>query len=199
MLVRPHAVSLSHLKTRSGFTLIEILVVIVLISIILSMATLAITTGTPKERLKTEAQRFSALLQLAQDEALLNATEFGIRLDEEGYQFVIATEEGWQAVKNNNIFRKRLLPANMEFDLELDFQAASIKSSISKIGKVSKVGEVEKFENSKKNEYKPQIYLLSSGEIAPGFLLNFIIPDIDFNFSVQGFEDGSLKIQYNSL
>lgn len=185
-------------KKKSGFTLIELLVVIVLIGIILSMATLAITTGSPKERLQTEAKRFAALLQLAQDDALLNATEFGIALTENSYQFVISTDEGWQPVHNNNSLRKRTLPVDMELKLELDFQEASIKSSISKVGVVSKVDDIEKFESEKEEKYKPHIYLLSSGEIAPSFILIFLIPDTDISFSVQGIEDGSLKIKYHS-
>lgn len=187
-----------HLKRQSGFTLIEILVVVVLISIILSMATLAITTGTPKERLHTEAKRFTALLQLAQDDALLNGAEFGIVLSDKSYQFVISTDEGWQPVANNNNLRKRELPEDMEFDLELDFQDASLKSSVEKIGDVSKIGDVEKFEDSKENKFKPQIYLLSSGEIAPRFSLHLLMPDASVSFSIQGVEDGSVKIQYHA-
>ncbi|MDH5393800.1 MAG: type II secretion system minor pseudopilin GspH [Gammaproteobacteria bacterium] len=187
------------LKPNSGFTLIELLVVIVLISIIVSMATLAITSGTPKERLKKEAGRFAALLQLAQDDSLLNGTEFGIRLADNSYQFVTLTEQGWQAVTNNNSLRLRQLPADMLLELELDFQPASLESSVSKIGEVSKVGNVEKFEDDKEKKHEPQIYLLSSGEIAPSFMLNFLITDTDASFSVQGTEDGSLKIQYHSL
>lgn len=183
-------------KKHAGFTLIELLVVIVLIGIILSMATLAITTGSPKERLQTEAKRFTALLQLAQDDALLNGTEFGISISEDGYQFVISSDEGWLPVSNNNSLRKRTLPAGMELSLELDFQAASVKSSVSKIGEVSKVDDVDKFEDTKEQKHKPHIYLLSSGEIAPGFLLTFFIQDIDVSFTVQGFEDGSVKIKF---
>lgn len=185
-------------KKKSGFTLIELLVVIVLIGIILSMATLAITSGSPKERLQTEAKRFAALLQLAQDDALLNGSEFGIVLTESSYQFVITTDNGWQPVRNNNSLRKRTLPVEMELELELDFQHENIKSSVSKIGEVSKVGDVEKFEDNNENEFKPHIYLLSSGEIAPSFMLIFFIPDTDISFSVQGIEDGSVKIKYHS-
>jgi len=181
----------------AGFTLIELLVVIVLISIILSMATLAISTGSPEQRLKTEAQRFNALLQLAQDDALLNNSELGIVVKDNRYQFVVSTEQGWQPVSNNNSLRERLLPADMEFDLELDFQDTDLKSSVDKIGEVSKVGEVEKFDNKKDKHYKPQIYLLSSGEIAPRFKLSVYITDQEMSFSIQGNEDGSVKIQHH--
>ncbi|MDH5425759.1 MAG: type II secretion system minor pseudopilin GspH [Gammaproteobacteria bacterium] len=198
MPVRLRASKPDFFTKSSGFTLIELLVVIVLISIILSMATLAITTGTPKERLKAEADRFAALLLLAQDDALLNSSEFGIALTENTYQFVTATDQGWQPVVNNKSLRERILPADMEIELELDFQHASIESSVTKIGDVSKLDDVEKFADSEKNKYKPQIYLLSSGEIAPGFLLKFFIPNTDVSFSVQGVEDGSIKVQYHS-
>jgi len=187
-----------HLKQGSGFTLIELLVVIVLISIILSMATLAITTGSPKDRLKTEAERFTALLQLAQDDSLLNATELGIALTENTYQFVILADQKWQPISNNNILRERKIPDDMELELELDYQQADLESSVTKIGNVSKVDDVEKFEDSESKKYKPQIYLLSSGEIIPSFRLQFLIPDIDISFSVQGIEDGSVKINFHS-
>jgi len=177
-----------------GFTLIELLVVIVIISIILSMATLAITTGTPKERLGTEAQRFTALLQLAQDDSLLSASEFGIALTAASYQFVVLKEGRWQPVEHNNSLRERKLPADMELELELDFELAELNSSVTKIGEVSKIDNVEKFESSENKKYKPQIYLLSSGEIMPSFALKFIMPDSDVSFSVQGVEDGSVKI-----
>jgi len=185
-------------KRYSGFTLLELLVVIVLISIILSMATLAITTGSPKDRLKVEAERFSALLKLAQDDALLNATELGIALTENSYQFVILADQRWQPVSNNNILRERKIPDDMEFELELDYQQADLESSVTKIGNVSKVDDVEKFEDSENKKYKPQIYLLSSGEIIPSFRLQFLIPDTDISFSVQGIEDGSIKIKFHS-
>lgn len=181
-------------RHNKGFTLIELLVVIVIVSIILSMATLAITTGTPKQRLNTEAQRFTALLQLAQDDSLLSAREFGIALTENSYQFVILAEGRWQPVENNNSLRERKLPVDIELELELDFELAELTSSVTKIGDVSKVDDVEKFDSSESKKYKPQIYLLSSGEIMPSFQLKFYMHDIDHSFSVQGIEDGSVKI-----
>ena len=189
--------SFNHLKRHAGFTLIELLVVIVLISIILSMATLAITSGSPKERLKTEAERFTALLQLAQDDSLLNATELGIVLTENSYQFVALIEQRWQPV-TNNILRERTLPEDMEFELELDFEQADLKSTVTKIGNVSKVDDVERFEDSENKKFKPQIYLLSSGEIIPAFQLQFLIPNADVSFSVQGVEDGTVKVNLHT-
>lgn len=196
-LLNARSFSSHSIKAQTAFTLIELLVVIVIISIILSMATLAITTGTPKERLKTEAERFAALLLLAQDEALLNSREFGIALTENSYQFLILTEQSWQPVTENNSLRERALPAGMTMELDLDFERAEMKSSITKIGKVSKIDDVEKFETDKKKKMSPKIYLLSSGEIIPGFMLRFLFSDVDMSFSVQGIEDGSYKIQYH--
>ena len=179
----------------AGFTLIELLVVIVIISIMLTMATLAINTGSAPDRLKTEAERFSALVKLAQDDSLLNSQELGIRIQPQGYAFVQMSEEGWQPVKHNNSLRERALPADMQLDLELDFEPAELRSKVTKVGDVSKVGEVNKFADSKKQIYKPQIYLLSSGEIMPSFALKFFIENTDINFDVQGVETGEVKIE----
>ncbi|MDH3908939.1 MAG: prepilin-type N-terminal cleavage/methylation domain-containing protein, partial [Gammaproteobacteria bacterium] len=68
-----------HLRGRSGgFTLVEILVVIVIISIVMSIAMLSITLAGGDNQLRDEAQRVISLVDVAQDESLLQGREFGL-------------------------------------------------------------------------------------------------------------------------
>lgn len=189
---------LSPATQRAGYTLLELLVVIAVISIILSMTTLAITSGSAQERIQTEAQRFSALFQLAQDESLLNASEMGIAVTDDSYQFLLLEENQWLPLAQDNSFRQRLMPDDIRIELELDYQHTELESRVSKIGEVSKVGEVEKFAHEDKDKPKPQIYLLSSGELAPPFRLRFYMPGQDISVSIDGHEDGSLSLEYHA-
>jgi type II secretion system protein H len=184
-------------KKQAAYTLLELLVVIAVISIILTMTTLAVTSGSAKERLQTEVQRFNALLVLAQDESLLNATEMGIAVSTSGYQFLLLQENQWQPMAQDSSFRKRELPDDLKIELELDYQHTDLKSRVTKIGEVEKVGEVEKFSTQDNEQLKPQIYLLSSGELAPPFQLRFFISGADTSADITGTEDGDVKVEYH--
>ena len=63
-----------------GFTLIEILVVLVVVGITLAFATLSVNPSGPSDRLNIEAQRLLALTQDAADEAeVLGGRRLGSR------------------------------------------------------------------------------------------------------------------------
>jgi general secretion pathway protein H len=66
-------------RKSSGFTLLELLVALVLIGIILSFAVFTVDSGEDR-RIREEANRFFYLLKLAQEEAILNASEWVLRL-----------------------------------------------------------------------------------------------------------------------
>ena len=78
-----------RLHGRSGgFTLIEILVVIVIIGIVMSIAILSITLAGGDNQLRDEAQRVVALVEVARDESLLQGREFGVEFMQGAYRFV---------------------------------------------------------------------------------------------------------------
>jgi general secretion pathway protein H len=79
-----------------GFTLLEIMVVLVLIGIITSFALLSVGGG-PRERLAEEGQRLAALVELHQQEAILSGEVRGIRFTRTGYAILSLDEKGeWQ-------------------------------------------------------------------------------------------------------
>ena len=75
----------------AGFTLLEMLVVIVLAGILLSIVSINVTPD-PRQQLQREAQRVGQLLGIAADEARIRQQPIAWEADLNGYRFV--TEVG---------------------------------------------------------------------------------------------------------
>ena len=61
-----------HTPIRSrGFTLIEILVVVIIIGTVMSIAVLSLNLASDDRDLQTEARRFMSLVEVVQDEAMV--------------------------------------------------------------------------------------------------------------------------------
>ena len=132
---------------QRGFTLLEILVVVLIIGIVVSMATLAIHDD-PVQRARTEVERFGALVTLASQEAVLQSREIAVEFATDGYKFLVFEDGGWADPKDD-MFRARTLPRDLELQISID-------------------GEVVKFEADKDAKgHEPRIYLLSGGEMTP--------------------------------
>lgn len=94
---------------QKGFTLLELLVVLVIISIMLGVATL---NALPSERqvLQEEARRIALLMQLARDEALVRSRPMAFEGDENGYRFLIKDAGEWKPFGADEQLRERSFP-----------------------------------------------------------------------------------------
>ena len=81
-------VSAAPRRRYSGFSLIEILVVIVIIGIVLSIAILSVSLIGGDKAIREEAQRMMALIEVARDESMLQGREFGVEFMLGAYRFV---------------------------------------------------------------------------------------------------------------
>lgn len=131
----------------AGFTLLEVLVVLVIISVIISFAVLSIDTGP--EELRREGSRLASLLDLASEEAVMNGRECRIVLRRHSYSFEQLREGKWQSVEDE-LFRARQLPSDISLQLFLENQEVVLN-------------DVEDPETAK----SAALLLLSSGEITP--------------------------------
>lgn len=78
-----------------GFTLLELLLVLLLLSIVMGMAGLGI--GRDPQRLASqEANLFLQLVQHARQQAVLEGVALGIRIDPQGYQLLKARGDSWE-------------------------------------------------------------------------------------------------------
>ena len=114
---------------RKGFTLVEILVVVVIMAIVISFAVLSIGVTGRDAQLDQEARRIEGLLGLLHERALLEGHDFGMRIEPAAYEFVMyePARDRWQSMDQEHEFRHRDLPKGVSFQLELDSQMVVLK------------------------------------------------------------------------
>ena len=156
----------------SGFSLIEILVVVVIVGIVASIALLSVGLVGDDRELQTEARRFAALVEVAQDEAMLQGREFGLEIMATSYRFVEydAFTNQWAELLGDDVFRLRELPEGTEFDLVLEGQRVLLDPDPARLepAEEGNMGKpVETFE--------PHVFLFSSGDVSP-FELHLLRP-----------------------
>lgn len=91
---------------KNGFTLLELLVVIVVLSI---AAGLIVVRGTPGDSsyLESDAKKLSQLLRIAQQESLLKSKDIRFLAGDEGYTFEEYTGNRWVPVSTEPMLRPR--------------------------------------------------------------------------------------------
>jgi general secretion pathway protein H len=105
-----------------GFTLIEILVVVVIMAIVISFAILSINVTGRDTQVDQESQRIQGLLEMMHERALIEGHDFGLRLEPAAYEFLTydTRRSAWVPLDQEREFRHRTLPPGLTFQLELD-------------------------------------------------------------------------------
>ncbi len=112
-----------------GFTLVEILVVVVIMAVVISLAVLSVGTAGRDTQLDDETRRIEGLVGLLHERALLEGRDFGLRIEPAAYEFVVyePRRDRWMPLDQEKEFRHRELPKGVSFQLQLDSQVVVIK------------------------------------------------------------------------
>ena len=139
-----------------GFTLVEILVVVVIIAIMVSLAVLSIGVTGRDGQLDEESRRIEGLVGLLHERALLEGRDFGMRIEPDAYGFVVyePRRDRWLALDQEREFRHRELPKGVTFQLELDSQVVVIKA-------------IDRNLSGDEAPPRPQVAIAASGEGTP--------------------------------
>jgi len=148
----------------TGFTLIEILVVIVIVGTVLSIAMISFGILGDDRDLQTEARRFVSLVEVARDEASLQSREFGIELMTTGYRFV--EFDGltglWADVPGDDTLRLRDMPDDVELELYLEGKRIVLDDDPAEF---EDPDESPNMTSGK--SYAPHLLIYSSGDTTP--------------------------------
>jgi type II secretion system protein H len=107
----------------TGFTLIEILVVLCIVGVISVVVLLATAPGGTAQT-RTEARRLATLLELALAETRASGHSIAWSPAPEGYEFLRKTDDGeWRSFADDSPYRRRTLPAGIVLEaVQLDAQ-----------------------------------------------------------------------------
>jgi len=138
-------------RQQQGFTLIEVLLVVLLIGIVSGIVLLAASPNDASRVVATESERLAEVLVLASEEAVNNNQQLGLLFDERSYRFVVLDEETrrWQD-SNEPLFAAYELPEVVNLHLLKDDK--------------DKVLVLDKDKKDDKQAVTPQLLFLSSGE-----------------------------------
>jgi general secretion pathway protein H len=93
-------------SSAAGFTLLELMVVLVVVGIMLGLVTLN-SLPNKQQALQRDAQRIALLLQLAREEAIVRNSQVAFELDSNGYRFYVRDDDKWKLLDDNDLFRER--------------------------------------------------------------------------------------------
>jgi general secretion pathway protein H len=170
MSVRNHRPRTILVSGGQGFTLIEVLVVVVIIAVISAVALLSVGILGDDRNLQREARRLSSLIELANDEATIQGREYGLELLQSGYRFVEHDPllNQWHELLGDDFLRPRQLEEGMEFQLFLEDRRVLLDTSAADT-------EREGADTDPTDDYLPHILIMSSGDVSP-FELRILRP-----------------------
>ena len=155
-----------------------------LVIVVMGMISVAVVMTLPSnliagDSVRWQAQRFSSILQFAEDEALISGNELGIEFTKNSYQFAVYDHQTkqWLPVDDAEMQDKIVLPEtiNIEYNLSKSaWEELSNSKSDSFIDDQYRVNTGAE----EAQPLNPQVYVMSSGEVSP-FSLIFSNADSD--------------------
>lgn len=152
-------------KNSQGFTLIELLIVLVIIGITFGFALLAFGDFGGSRRILFSAEQLVNTLRLAQQQAILESSTLGLRIDNTNYQILkFQKNSQWNPISNTGVFKLTYFPKDTHITLKTNY--------LTPIG-------------------APSIVITSSGDMTP-FTLSFGSTKEDSIASIRGTHNGNM-------
>lgn len=137
-MAKPAAVALmliSEIGMKStnnrGFTLIEILIVIVIIGIVSTVTLYAFGDFGASRKAKMAAEQFVSYLKLVEQRAILETSTFGININQTGYEtYQLNNNSKWSPGPKNSFFHWQALPKKVIVTLQSPHQNHTKKPDI---------------------------------------------------------------------
>jgi general secretion pathway protein H len=164
---------------NAGFTLIEVLVVIFIISIVTSVALLSLSRNENRQ-LESFANEFAQIMTLAEEQAMLQPSVLGLSFNDHSFQFSVyqSAVEGEEkkhawAPLQDNLLGSHVIPNSIQLSVKLDGKSAPSS------------GEEENTMNV------PQIIISTNGDVTP-FTIYVSKKGQKPRYAIRGEADGNI-------
>lgn len=191
-------------RLNGGFTLIEVIVVMVIIAAVFVGAVLIAPERVDHDRLENEARRLHQLLRIAAEDAVIKGEDYGIeitgpyqewhrteqgwqpgtgvitRILPRGYRFLVLGNDGWSVPEQPGPLRAREMEASLLLDAQIEGEAVDFKPAAR--GRLRDEDKV-----------RPHALILSDGSFTP-FVLEVRAAGIRYWYEIEGDLAGELTL-----
>ena len=160
-------VNLKHLSAKQyGFSLIEILVVLVIIAFATKMVVYSLDGGA-EEELDKQASRLHTTINAASEFAVLNQVELGLLVDQNTLEFLVFDGEKWTSFEREELFK----PIEFDQQFKVTLNLEDLPWAQDNLLEQSNWRELMSGNNEDsllelKKLKIPQVLILSSGEVS---------------------------------
>lgn len=156
---------------HAGFTLMEVMLVILLMGLSAAAVTMSIGNSGPQQALEKTAQQFMAATELVLDETVLSGYFVGIVVEKNSYRFVYYKDGKWSPLEKDRILSEKQMEPGVTLNLVLD--GLPLVQEDEEDESWFDKPLIEPSAEDKKKHPEPQILLFPSGEMS-AFELSFI-------------------------
>ena len=171
---------MSKSQAATGFSLIELLVVVFIIGLFAGVAVLSPNTVGVDRELERETLRLQSLLDTLMDEAVLQTRDYGVLFTSNGYRFFVYDypSASWLDPVGDEFLSERRLAEPLAMTLYLEDREVVLDTEYE-----PEIGQPP----------QPQVMLLASGEITP-FEARLFREPTGGRYLLEGTLDGSLEV-----
>lgn len=193
--MRPHALprrarmasatSRAGCKSMAGFTLMEIMVVVIIIGVIIAVTTLSVSLLGKDKQAEDQLRRVWAVLRQAQEEGELQSVDTGMYITATGYEFLRfdGRKSLWIPIEGDKLYTTHELPEGLRFRIWLDSREIVLKPE-----------PADREDKDASKKWPPQIMVLSSGDVMP-FEMRVERDGAEAAWRVTALPDNDLRIE----
>jgi general secretion pathway protein H len=165
---------------RRGFTLIEILVVLVIIAVLTTIAVLSIGVLGADSGLDAEGDHYTDVVAAASEQAQLEGRDYGVWFGAGGYQVLVHDElaQVWNPPDDDPLYSLHELPSGVSGELSME-------------GRI--VPQAPSSTGTSDAPVVPQVMLFASGDASP-YHLTLKREGLETVWQVDGQPDGTLIV-----
>lgn len=120
----------THCRRSTGYSLIELLVVILIAGLLTTLAVLRFSGNSDADRADQALDRLAAAVDLLCDQALLTGQPHGLRLTVDGYDFWSQVEGQWRPLPPDRPPRAAEWPEQLAVTIQIEQQRLRARPSV---------------------------------------------------------------------